>query len=172
MIRADVAESSGPRRRLTVRRVVSIGLPFLAVGATAWFAVTILQGKPLAVEQGLSPAGFTRTTGIEVIRVALIAGGGAVDLRFRVVDAEKTAAAQGGGPTHLVVVDEDSGTVLRAPFSHYGQESEGGLHRSTTSYREGRTYYHLLTNSDGTLEQGDHVTVVFGHVRLADVVVQ
>jgi hypothetical protein len=71
-----------------------------------------------------------------------------------------------------MVVDEDSGTVLRAPFSHYGQESEGGMHRETLNYSNGRTYFHLLTNSEGTLEQGDRVTVVFGHVRLADVVVQ
>lgn len=172
MIPTAAAERPGLRRRLNVRRLVSVGLPFLAVGAAAWLAVTLLQGKPAPEQPSLSPAAFTEATGIEVVRVALIAGGGAIDLRYRVVDAEKAASAHSGGPSPMVVVDESSGTVLRTGFSHYGQESGGGLHRAGTDYRPGRTYYHLLTNSGGILQAGGRVTVVIGHARLTDVVVQ
>jgi hypothetical protein len=172
MIPEAAAQRPGLRRGPNVRRLVSLGLPLLAAAATAWIAVTVLQGKPPPAQPSLSPADFTEATGIEVIRVALIAGGGAVDLRYHVVDAEKAAGAHSGGPTPIAVVDEGSGTVLRTGFSHYGQESGGGMHRAGMDYRPARTYFHLLTNSEGLLERGDRVTVVFGHARLADVVVQ
>ena len=162
MIPAAAAERAAPRRRPRVSRLATVGLPFLAAGIVAWAVVQLTQDNP-AAEAGLSPAEFTQATGIEVVRVAVSAGGGAIDLRYRVVDAEKAEASGAhSGPSPLVVIDE-SGIVLRKPFHAMADVSR---------FREGRTYYHLLVNDGGAVRPGEHVAVAVGHARLNDVLVR
>jgi hypothetical protein len=162
-----------PTRRVGQPRLwVFVGLA-LAGGLAAWLVwlgVSLASGGANNASAGLTPAAFEQETGVRITRVALIAGGGALDVRFEVIDSRQNR--EHGEHNSLYLVDEDGGTKLSTPFSHYGQEGGGGLHRGKTEYRSGRTYYQLITNSGGVIERGDRVTVYFANTPLAHVPVQ
>jgi hypothetical protein len=161
VIPAADAGRAGMFRRRHVSWLVRVGVP-LAVGAAAAYAVVSIGRVGAAPpEEGLSPAAFTQVTGIEIVRVAITAGGGAVDVRYRVHDGATALAHQGGG--HGVAVVSESGDVLQTHAFHFGRPP---------AMKTGRTYFELIVNQGGAVEQGDHVTLLHGAARLSDVVVQ
>jgi len=125
--------------------------------------VSITRGEAAPSAQGLSPAAFEEATGVEIIRVTVTASGGAIDVRYRVTDASQASAHAGGHIMTAVAVESESGDLLQTQF---------GMHSRAPTYRDGHTYYELLVNAGGVVEEGDHVTVVHGQGRLSDVVVQ
>ncbi|HEY7561595.1 MAG TPA: hypothetical protein VH650_05415 [Gaiellaceae bacterium] len=149
-------------RRRHVSWLVRVGVP-LVVGAAAAYGVLSISRVDAAppVEEGMSPPAFTEATGIEILRVAITAGGGALDVRYRVRDGVKALTHQGGG--HGVAVVSESGDVLQTHAFHFGRPP---------ALKTGHTYYELLVNQGGAVEQGDHVTVLHGAARLPDVVVR
>ena len=124
-------------------------------------AITRSEAAPSA--QALSSADFEQATGIEVMRVALTAGGGALDIRYRVTDASKASAHAGEHTMAPLAVESESGEVLQIPF---------GMHTRGPTYKDGHVYYELLVNGGGAVDEGDHVFVVVHGNRLSDVVVQ
>lgn len=160
MSQAAAADRRGsPRWR--VSRLLGVALPLAIAGASTWALLTLGAGGAPDSSEGLSPAAFSQATGIEILHVAVTAGGGGIDLRFRVTDAEKAAGT--ASEHHPLVVVDDSGAILRTPF----HAMSGG-----PAYREGRTYFHLLVNQGGAVRAGERVTVAVGHASLADVPVR
>jgi hypothetical protein len=120
--------------------------------------------------------------GIKVIRVSLTAGGGMIDVRYRVTDPEKAAAALGGGngrahhgaitaealQNALLLVDEETGYAL--------MEADlplmGGVRNERKSPDVGKTHFILFANTAGLVEPGDEVSLAASDLRLEHLEVQ
>lgn len=145
---------SGPSGGMNWRRssvVALAALPILLAAGALWLAAGSGGDAPAA------PAPpFDDTTGIRVLGVGVIGGGGVLDVRFRVIDPNRAGVVHSG----MKVVDEDGGEVLQTRF-HF--------HSNSKTYSAGAAYYELLVNSGGAVRPGDLVTVVVGGARLEHV---
>jgi hypothetical protein len=136
-------------------RAAAIAAAALLVALAAWM-LAARPGGTTAAERAAERAVFVEKTGVRPVHIALTGGGGLVDLRYQVVDAEKaTAAHDPKRPPALI--DEASGKPV-------DQEWMGHAHSS--DFRAGTSYFELLINPRGRLEQGSEVTLVFGEARL------
>lgn len=156
-----------PGRSTHRRRIGLIAGTILALSVPAVIGV-LLAGRGGATEGPLpvSPAVFEEQTGIRIVRVATVGGGGLVDVRFQVLDPDKAIAVH-DGESPLVLVDEDGGEVVSTAF--HGRHSGG---TTQTGLNPAATYYLLFSNSSRTLERGDRASVLLGDVRLEHVLVQ
>jgi hypothetical protein len=110
----------------------------------------------------LPAAGFQRTTGVRIVRVAVSGGGGLVDLRYQVIDPDRAASLHdAGNPPE--VVDERTGVVVDSLFM--GHSHQGRLHAA-------ETYYLIFDNPGNLVRRGTRVTVRLGAARVAHVPVR
>ena len=120
-------------------------------------AVAGLQTEPPA--PGLSPKTITPAEleerfGIQMTLLAVTAGGGLVDIRFRITDASK--AADLFKPENLpTVIVPDRGVTIKPPEA----PDPGQL-------TDGQVYFLLYPNSGGTVRAGSKVILAFGDVGL------
>lgn len=119
------------------------------------------NGGPGANEIGRAQAAFEEAVGIRLVRVALTAGGGMLDLRYQVVDPDKALIVhdEEDPPT---LIDEATGVAVRTPWHDH----------STDFVHTGVHYYELIMNPDGVIRRGNTVTLVIGDARLEGIVVQ
>jgi hypothetical protein len=129
----------------------------VAAGLSAW---AVLRPPSAAGPTEAEMSSFQEQTGIRVIRVALTGGGGLVDLRYQVIDAEKAAVVHLEPP---VLVDEDSGATIDTLFMGH---SHGG------DPKAGYSYPLLFVNEGGLLQAGGAVSVVVGDWRLEHVILR
>jgi hypothetical protein len=105
--------------------------------------------------------GLAQRAGVQIVRVTLSGGGGLVDLRFRVVDADRAAVLH-AAKTPTAIVDETSGAVvseLLMSHSHSGP------------FKAGHTYYLIYNNPGNLVRHGSRVTVLLGNAQVEHVVV-
>ncbi|HWQ14412.1 MAG TPA: hypothetical protein VNL77_16550 [Roseiflexaceae bacterium] len=138
----------------------------LLAGLAAWLIVARLTpgaGRPPydALDDRAQSA-FIAATGVRVMRVAVTAGGGMVDLRYQVIDPAKAAVIH-DLDRPPAVVDEATGQVISQPWMQHAHAGE--IHA-------GVTYYMLLVNPKGVITPGSRVSVVIGDARLEHVVAQ
>jgi len=158
--------SVAPRRRPTTLWIILGAILFLAVLGIAAVLVVTLFFVPVRVEttdqpnpqpapaRVASPAEFSEQNGIEVLMLGVTAEGGLIDMRFRVVDAEKAAfLLEEANRPQLIV--EDTGVALTR---HIRPEYK--------SLETGRIYYLLFANAQNAIRQGSLVTVELGGLRL------
>ena len=137
------------------RVMATIAAVTLLAGLAAWMLATRPAGTT-AAERAADGALFTEQTGVRPVHVALTGGGGLVDVRYQVVDAEKaTAAHDPKRPPSLI--DEASGKPVDQTWMG---------HSHAQAFHSGTSYFELLINSRGRLERGSEVTLVFGDARL------
>jgi hypothetical protein len=137
--------------------LVLVGL----AGLAAWMIFSQLGGgAPTA--SASSEATFEAESGVRIVRVALTAGGGVLDVRFQVVDPSKAGELH-DADGRLTLLDEDSGRRMATPF-HF--------HAGGAEYKAGIVYYEMLNNSGGFVDTGDRVSVLMGGARLEHVPVQ
>lgn len=133
-------------------------------------AVAVLVGVGLTVPRLISTGpsydpdsdatrSFEDRTGVRLVRVALTAGGGVIDVRYLVLNSTK-AVETFEDLGHPAVVDEDTGTRLSTPWM---------VHAIHPKLNDAVTYAALLVNADGAVTSGGDVTVVMGDARLAHV---
>jgi hypothetical protein len=135
---------TGPRTRSRSAAAVIL----LAAALAAPGRASAAPGRPPAP---LSARALEEQHGLRIDRVAVVAGGGMVDLRLRVVDEGKARAALAGHhPPRLRV--EQSGVVLTAPHDL--------VHDLRP--RAGRTVFLLFPNSGNAVRPGTRVSVVLG----------
>jgi hypothetical protein len=113
--------------------------------------------------RAVSRVAFEQETGVRIVRLAVVGGGGIVDVRFRILDPDKAISVQDKEGA-LTLVDEGSGKVLNTGFH--------GTHSGSTGLDPAATYYMLFANNEGALESGDSASVRVGDVRLEHVPVQ
>ncbi len=93
--------------------------------------------------------------GLRVVRVAPLAEGGMVELRFQVVDPDKVAFIFDALENVPKLVDEDSGIEIKAANLPHSHNVPAGLYE-----------YIIYTNTQGAVKPGDLVSIVVGDLRL------
>jgi len=151
-----------------VKRLASVlaGVVVAAAGLWVWHVVRTPDAPAAAVPV---PPGWARpavaaddlgqASGVTITRVAVTAGGGLVDLRFRVVDPERAHALHDAA-TPPAVVDESSGLVVHDLLMN---------HEHTGDFRAGVTYYLVFNNPGNWVRRGARVTVLLGNAEVAHV---
>ena len=156
-------------------------------GAAPALALLILLAAAVAcsssTSEGVNPeqgVSLEAAWGIRVSRVSLTAGGGIVDLRYRVTNAEKAAAALGASAhNHGQPTDEDikNGPLLIDEASGYAV-TEAQIHQTGRVVQErqaptsGLTYFILFSNTGGLFERGSKASLAIGDLRLEHLVVR
>jgi hypothetical protein len=102
-----------------------------------------------------------------VLSVRRSAAGHIIDLRYRVLDAEKAAPFL-DRPQRPYLIDQASGLQLTVPTS----PKVGPLRQTTERPTAGRVYFILFGNPDRRLGPGAVVTLVHGEQRLENLVVE
>lgn len=143
---------------------------WLAAGLTAALALAAWMigsqfranggGQDPAAEQR---AAFEEATGVRLVRVAVTAGGGLIDLRYQVLDPDKA----------LSVHDKDKPpTVINEATGQIANQSWMPHHSGSKRLHTAVTYYDLLNNPKKIIARGKPVTVVIGGTRLEHVIVE
>ncbi|HBI15365.1 MAG TPA: hypothetical protein DDY20_07610 [Desulfobulbaceae bacterium] len=104
--------------------------------------------------------------GIEITSLHMSAGGHMVDLRYRVLDAEK-AEPLFAPDNKPYLIDEASQKVLSVP-----QTAKVGPLRTSGDVKENRIYWMFFGNIPGLVKSGSRVTVVIGDFRAEHLIVQ
>lgn len=155
-----------PRRSRQRRGLALIALVAAALSAPAAIVLWLTADRG---ETGPAPVPrvvFEETTGIRITRIAVVGGGGLVDVRFTVLDPDKAIAVH-DPDSPLVLVNEENGDVVSAAFHgrHAGGTTQTGLDPAAT-------YYLVFANSGRALQRGEEASVLLGDVRLEHVTVQ
>ncbi len=99
--------------------------------------------------------------GVHLYLLAVTAGGGMVDLRLNVVDAQKASLLFQDKSDFPQLILTDPGVILIA-----ADDSQ------SLDLKTGETLYAVYSNINGTIKTGDKVTIKFGDIHLEPVVVQ
>jgi len=141
---------------------VGLGLALsLLLVVAVWMIASQVSGDAVRGRQDKAIAAFEEETGIRVLRIAMTAGGGVVDLQYQVVDPDKALVVHDDdNPPRLV--DVASGLFIAEPFHEHAARE---LHTAVT-------YHQLIMNGSGLLERGSKVTITVGNAILEDLRVQ
>ena len=153
-----------PSLRLAALLATALLLVASAVALTGCTTSTADQSVPptglagptavTAQPANVTAADLEQRFGIQMTLVAVTAGGGLIDIRFRVTDAAK--AADLFKPENLpAVIVPDSGVTIRPP----DPPDPGKL-------TDGQIYFLLYPNSGGAVRPGSKVVLSFGDLRL------
>jgi len=123
-----------------------------------------------ALKKDLTPR--EKKWGVKLLGIRRSAAGYVLDLRYKVLDAEKALPIlhRTFNPNPYVIV-ERSGAKLGVPFT----DKAGSLRSSVSSagqIRTGRNYGVLFANPGQYVKAGDKVTLVMGSFKAEHVVVQ
>src|SRR3990172_2056720 len=130
--------------------LVALGFVLLATAIFWSQMITRLPPEEEQEQELISQSAFETATGVRIVRVALTAGGGMIDLRYQVIDPQKALIIHDEG-NFPAIVDEASGAIINTPWMNHSHSGE---------YQAGVTYYTLMMNSGGVLSRGSKVTVV------------
>ncbi len=105
-------------------------------------------------------------TPIQVDSVRLTAAGHYIDLRYRVIDAER--AQQALGPkVRPQLVNEANGIVMAVPMT----AKLGALRQTQAVQKPGRTYFVMFVNNSG-VQTGSRVTAELGELEFKHLIVE
>jgi hypothetical protein len=99
--------------------------------------------------------------GIQITQVGLTAAGGLVDVRFKVLDAEKARRLLGDPANMPMLIAKDNPPLMPPHHALKGAK-----------FSEGLVFYILYPNVRSAIKPGLDVTVAMGDVRLGPVAVQ
>ena len=159
----NTATPAKRRRKVSWRGLALAAGCMLLVALAGWMIVAQYPDGDVGPEAAArSKAAFEEATGVRLLWVAVTAGGGMIDLRYRVIDPDKALIVhdQKRPPR---IIHEASGRALSRPWMDHSHKRK--QHAAVT-------YYRLLTNSGGMVKRGSLVTVAIGDARLEHVVVQ
>lgn len=151
----------GPRRRAPWRGwvAVAVALAVLVLGGRA--VATSWGGDIRSGTEAVSASEFAAHTGVRVDLVAVVGGGGMVELRYQVVDADKASLLIHQDDARPKMVAEDTGAQVVLPSQP---------HNHKTDFKVGGTYFIMFPNTRTALHDGTPVTLVVGDYRLEHLV--
>ena len=160
--RLIAAAEKGPRGRLD--EILSMANPTLtrlliAVAIAAAVLVTIAG----CASHAMAPV---NPNSIEIESIRLTAAGHYIDLRYRVLDAERANQVLGPGVKPLLI-DEASGAVMAVPTT----AKLGSLRQTRGEQRPDRSYFILFVNSAG-LQSGSRVTAEIGDMKFESLAIE
>lgn len=159
--KTSLTEMQSPSVRKSIF-IAMIVLSFLAIGLSACGANN--DSETSSPQSALSQSALEAQYGVRVNLLAVTAAGGLVDLRLKIVDAEKARLLlQESSDIPALLVGED-GAVLTAPEDSTGQllnnlEDDGNI-------------FLLYPNVGNVLKPGMSVTVQFGERYLEPIIAQ
>ncbi len=103
---------------------------------------------------------------IEIESLRLTAAGHYLDLRYRVLDAERANASLGPGVKPLLI-DDATGTVMAVPTT----AKLGSLRQTRGIQKPDRSYFVLFVNS-ARLSSGSRVTAEIGDMTFENLVIE
>jgi hypothetical protein len=112
-------------------------------------------------------ADYRALLGIQVESLRLSAADMVVDMRYRVLDAEKARTVHKKGLT-ISLIDEATNSVLKVPSPAY----VGPLRQRSDRIQAGKVYFMLFANGGRVVRPGSKVTLVLGDVRIPHLVVE
>lgn len=118
------------------------------------------QHNHTGTEVTISAAELEEMYGLRVTLVGVTAGGGMVDFRFKVIDAEKADHLLGHHDNMPQLLPVGSKVRLGIPGAH------------SPNYASGKVYYMLYGNAGGIVQPGTQVQIAFGDVILDAVTAQ
>ena len=136
--------------------VLALWLPQRSNGQTS------AEPPPQWQRPAVSAAGLAERSGVRLVRVAVTAGGGLLDLRYQVVDPSKAVTVH-EARTPPAIIDERTGLVLNRLLmghAHHGQ------------LKPAVTYYLIFENTGNWVRRGSEVTVLLGDAQVEHVVVK
>ena len=156
---ATVREWRGPLGLTFNHLALAAGL-LLLIGS-AFLAWQIFGPGP-QLEPGAMPLSpeIEEKFGVRFTFVAVTAGGGMVELRYRVIDEGKAANFGHYTETAPMIIAEDTGKIVDVTIM--------GLHNHRVE--PGRMYYVLYRNTEGAVESHRPVTIAVGDLALEHVV--
>ena len=110
----------------------------------------------------VSAAGLAERSGVRLVRVAVTAGGGLLDLRYQVVDPSKAVAVH-EAETPPAIIDERTGLVLNRLLMG---------HAHTGQLKPAVSYYLIFENTGNWVRRGSEVTILLGDAQVEHVVVK
>jgi len=114
-----------------------------------------LNAEKIAAMQAEAANAIADRWGFRVVRIAPLAEGGMVELRFQVVDPDKVVFLFDKIENVPKLIDEDSGTEVSVKNLPHSHNVPAGLYE-----------YIIYTNTKGAIQPGDLVTLVVGDLRL------
>lgn len=100
--------------------------------------------------------------GIELVTLHTTGGGGMLDLRYKVVDADKAyAVVRESSTVNIVVVDHDNDVIAHVPPDHRGwfRSKSGKAHTD-------QLYFVIFANPHGKIRPGAKVDIHVGDVAV------
>ena len=142
-----------------------------AVAYTIWHAVpqsTATMDHTAAVADQTATAVISAQTlaerfGLEITRIAVTAGGGIIDVRYRVLDKEKAGHVLDDPDNGLYLIVEESGVTLTQP---------GHAMKHNSELKNNMSYYTFYPNTQNVIQPGTPVAVAFGSVRVEPMAAQ
>lgn len=155
-------EINPSREKIAYWQAAGLGLVLASLLVLAsWMIASQIAGDSVQGRQVQAIAAFEEETGIRVLRIAMTAGGGVVDLQYQVVDPDKSLIVHDDeNPPRLL--DAASGLFIAEPFHEHAARE---LHTAVT-------YHQLIMNGGGLLERGSKVTITVGNATLENIQVQ
>ncbi len=118
-------------------------------------------GRARPAQPCRSPARSKTQYGIQITQVGLTAGGGLVDVRFKVLDAAKARALLGNAAHAPMLIAGDNPPLMPPHNALKGAK-----------FGQGQIFYILYPNARSVVKPGAEVTVAVGDVRLGPVTAQ
>jgi len=139
---------------------LTVGVALL-IGVAIWMIASQVTGNLVQSRQEKAIAAFEADTGIRVLRIALTAGGGILDLQYQVIDPDKALVVHDTDNPPMML-DEKTNLVFANPFHDHAARE---VHTAVT-------YHEMIMNGSGLLQRGSKVTLGIGESKLEHLVAQ
>jgi hypothetical protein len=106
-----------------------------------------------------------KNAGIKIVSLRPTSAGQMLDLRFQVVDPEKSKAVLDKNKK-AYLLDGKTGKTLPVPVT-----KSGPMRQTTLKPEAGRVYFMLFANPGGMVKEGSRVSLVIGDFRKDDIIV-
>lgn len=127
----------------------------------------LLDDRDIALPLSMRPGSVYDDYGVEIKAIMLTANDHMLDLRFKVLDAQK-AAPLFGRDRKPILIDQVSGARLIVPTP----PKVGPLRQTSYEPREGRIHFILFANPNHLVKRGNRVTVVIDEFRAENLIVE
>lgn len=161
----DAKPAQAPNRRwFTYLLQALVLLPAVAglFAYRAWIAQPSADGQSQPAHTVISAETLEERFGVRIRLIAVTAGGGMVDFRYKVIDPEKAEFLVGETTSPPALIVEETGETLYT--------SNGMKHN--TRLDEDSIHFLFFANAGNAVKAGSTVSVVFGSVQLEPMTVQ
>ncbi|HLF26308.1 MAG TPA: hypothetical protein VJG32_08230 [Anaerolineae bacterium] len=160
----SVIAPSIPRRTagLSAKVVLPIVVLLMLVGLFLYLRAANASAAPGERYALPISAAIEEKFGVRFTFLAVTAGGGLIDLRYRIVDAGKAKNFGHYTETAPMLIAEDSGAIIDV--------TKHGLHNHRV--QPGLVFHVLFRNTGSAIQTGKPVTIQVGDLKLEHVLVQ